>query len=152
MRKIILNITIITILLSCSKKSDQPKPQEAIPQTQKTETKLPDPYYQKLGRPFGFEDVTVFLGDYFIEKYIGHDDSHVPKADLYFFQQQHVNTTYHTTEVIFTSQIRVWWLNGVPKSDSLVFKKTDNGWMQTRWQFENVKVSPVTLWDSYSYK
>ena len=136
MKRILLPIALSASLFCCTKKSQDPKPEETQKQQTVQTATIPEPYYPRLGRAKEFDDVPVVIGGIsYVERYIGHDDTHVPKADVYFFQQ--LITENRITRVGFESKLRIWWVNDTPHSDSLRFKMKDGKWLQTIWQLEN---------------
>lgn len=136
MKRIILLVLAFPLLTSCSKKSDNPTP-SVTPTVQKPAATTPPvtPYYPLMMNsiPNASTEMTVSYGNNAaVERFVGHDDAHVPKADKYKLIVLMSNPTSEDTIPYL-----VWWVDGVPHSDVLFFKAATNApippipWLQT---------------------
>lgn len=115
MKNLIL-LLVIASVFSCSKskKEEDPKPVQVLKLAPVQDTTKP--YY----KDFTQKSTPFTNGGYLDVTFIGHDDLHVPKADVYKWDC-HCNGN-NTAD---TREIRVWWIDCQPYSDyaSLYFKK-----------------------------
>jgi len=116
MRRATRFIIIAFFAISCAKKSDQVSPKSAPPKTNSpaASPSVVTPYYPQL---MLVAQNLWFLGGEYTEVLVGHDDSHVPKADKYLLIHHWTNSPKtDTTDAL------LWWSNGVPYSDVLMFR------------------------------
>jgi len=71
------------------------------------------------------------------ETYAGHDDKHVPKADLWHIRAYNIGSSGQA-EIAIDSNVRVWWIKEVPYSDFYYFKPNPaGGWLKTPTRKDN---------------
>lgn len=124
--KTLLSIIIAIIFFSCHKKSEDPQPalvqNPPVEQTAKTE-----PYYRRIVSEFHECCPSNNNGISQYEKFVGHDDSHTPKADLYRVTMVHFVPSQNINDTLSVQNVRIWWKDGKPESDLFAFKY-DTSW------------------------
>jgi hypothetical protein len=138
MKNLLLLIILLFVLCYCTKKWDSPSPAKQEPKTVEPEVAtLPEPYYPRM-RSAKLECCPYSGWWYSIyETYAGHDDKHVPKADLWHIKAYNIGSS-GKEEISIDSNIRVWWVNDIPNSYFYHFKKdTDGGWLKTPTRKDN---------------
>ena len=132
MKNLLLSITLLCVLYSCAKKSESPTPTKIESRTIQPEPPvLPEPYYPRM-RSTKLECCPYSGWWYSIyETYAGHDDKHVPKADLWHIRAYNIGSSGQA-EIAIDSNVRVWWIKEVPYSDFYYFKPNPaGGWLKT---------------------
>ncbi len=103
-------VLALSLFFACSKKTDNPTPAPSVQVATKV-TPVIAPYYARLySQELYYNSVACF------EIFLGHNDSHTPKADKYGLVYGVAPNKNDT--LIFN----VWWSNNVPYSDYLYFK------------------------------
>lgn len=133
-----LLLIIAATLFSCNKKkSEDPKPVE--PEKPKVVTKQ-KPVWPRLGLKESNEDGAFSMCGWSMhEKYLRSDTTVSPKVDIYLVTKEHVIQGKVVSRE-YSREIKLWWANGAPQSDFMVFRPSKD------WNFEQstkeMSVSP----------
>jgi len=146
MKNLILLLAIAFVFSCSKKKTEDPQPESKTTPPVVVEEIKQVPYYKdfkQIGTPYkngGWLNVT----------FLRHDDTHIPKADVYKWDC-HCNGS--NPDSVF--EIRIWWVDCAPYSDysSLYFKKDvlTNNPKDCPYYWLFAPSAKSNLWWSYSF-
>lgn len=141
-----LSIIALSLLFSCTKKSEEsPKPIQVQEQKQIIVTEV-EPYYLRL-RPKDNECCPrTYKGLQEYCRFVGHDDKHVPKADVWALVLKKGNLE---TDTVRKVTAKIWWVNNKPYSDFFGFRFNTS---MDSWEREYDTVSFRKDWMLYNGK
>jgi len=141
-----LSIIALSFLFSCTMKSEE-QPTPIQPQIQKEAVVVEvETYYLRL-RPKDNECCPRFykgLQEYC--RFVGHDDKHVPKADVWALVLKKGNLE---TDTVRKVTAMIWWVNNKPYSDFFGFRFNTS---MDSWEREYDTVSFRKDWMIYNGK